>query len=72
MDIKKKIEEIVAKIKESPDLMASFKEDPEKAIEGLVGIDIPDGSLDQITTGVKTALAANQVSGALDTLKKLF
>lgn len=72
MDIKAKISEIVDKIKGDPSLKAEFTKDPEKAIEKLVGVDIPDGALDSVVTGVKAKLAGDKLSGVADTLKNLF
>ncbi len=72
MDIKAKISEIVDKIKKDPSLMEKFKKDPEKTIEGLLGVDIPDGALDKVVNGVKAALASDKLSGIAGSLKKLF
>ena len=72
MDIKAKINEIVEKIKKDPNLMEDFKKDPEKAIEKLLGVDIPDGVADQVVNGVKAKLTGDKLSGAMDSLKKLF
>lgn len=72
MDIKAKITEIVDKIKKDPSLKDEFTKDPEKAIEKLVGVDIPDGALDTVVSGVKAKLAGDSLSGAVDSLKKLF
>lgn len=72
MDIKKKVEEIVEKLKKDPSLLESFKKDPVKTVEKLADVDIPDGMEEKIVTGVKTALAGDKLSGAADTIKKLF
>ena len=69
MDIKAKIEEVVKKIKDDPNFMKSFQEDPEKAIEKASGIDIPDGMLDGVIAGVKTKLTADKLGGAMDSIK---
>ena len=72
MDIKAKITEIVDKIKKDPSLKDEFMKDPEKAIEKVIGVDIPDGAIDTVVTGVKAKLAGDSLSGAVDSLKKLF
>ncbi|MBQ6431335.1 MAG: hypothetical protein IJJ99_05635 [Oscillospiraceae bacterium] len=72
MDIKAKITEIVDKIKKDPSLAEEFTKNPEKAIEGVIGVDIPDGALDTVVSGVKAKLAGDKLSGAADALKKLF
>lgn len=71
MDIKAKIEEVVKKIKDDPNFMKSFQENPEKALESASGIDIPDGILDQVVNGVKAKLTADKVGGAVDSIKKM-
>lgn len=72
MDIKEKINEIVDKIKNDPTLKEDFKKDPEKAIEKILGVDIPDGAAEKIVTGVKAKLAGDKLSGAASALKNLF
>ena len=72
MDVKAKITEIVDKIKKDPSLKDEFTKDPEKAIEKIIGVDIPDGALDTVVSGVKAKLAGDKLSGVADTLKNLF
>ena len=71
-DIKAKISEIVDKIKNDKDLMAKFKANPEATIEGLVGVDIPNGMLDKVVEGVKSGIVADKAKDALGSIKKLF
>ena len=68
LDIKAKIEELVGKIKGDENLLAKFKADPIKAIEGLLGVDLPEDVLRKIVTGVKTKLNLDQIGGALGSL----
>ncbi len=70
--IREKIEEIVEKIKKDPDFKEDFMKDPEKALEKATGIDIPDGMVDKVVDGVKAKLAGDKLSGAMDSIKKLF
>lgn len=72
MDIKARIEEVVGKIKNDPQLMEKFKKDPVKAVEGVLGVDLPDDLVEKLVTGVKARLAGDNLSGALGSLKKLF
>ncbi len=53
-------------------MLANFKADPEKTIEELVGVDIPDGMLDKVIEGVKSGIVADKAKDALGSLKKLF
>ena len=72
MDIKAKINEIVDKIKNDPQLKEDFQKDPEKAIEKVIGVDIPDGMVDKVVGGVKAKLTADKLGGVAGKLKGLF
>ena len=72
MDIKAKITDIAEKIKKDPSMMESFKKDPVKAVEKVLGVDLPDDIIQQIVAGVKVKLSGDKLSGAVDSLKKLF
>ncbi len=76
MDIKEKITEIVEKIKSEPNLLTSFKSEPVKTVEKLIGIDLPDEMIEKVVDGVKAKLATDNISdklsGAADAFKKLF
>lgn len=72
MDIKAKVTEIVDKIKKDPSLKDEFTKNPEKAIEKLVGVDIPDGAIDSVISGVKAKLTGDKLADAAESLKKLF
>ncbi len=72
MDIKEKIEELAKKIMGDKKLQASFKKDPVKAIEGLLGIDLPDEQINAIIEGVKAKLTADKVGAGVGILAKLF
>ena len=72
MDIKEKINEIVEKIKENPDIKESFEKDPIKAIENLLGVDLPDEIIEKIVDGVKAKISLDKVAGFASALKKLF
>ncbi len=66
MDIKEKITELVDKIKEDKNLLARFKEEPIKVIEELIGIDLPDETIEKVVDGVKAKLAIGQAADKLD------
>ncbi len=63
MDIKAKIEELVKKIQSDEALQAQFKEDPVKAVEGVLGVDLPDDTINNIVTGVKAKLNLDKLGG---------
>lgn len=72
MDIKEKIEEIVEKVKNDDSLMEDFKKDPIKVVEKLAGVDLPDDIIEKVVDGVKAKVSVDKLSGAMDSLKKLF
>ena len=72
MDIKAKIEELVAKVKNDKSFGEEFKKDPVKAVEGAIGVDLPDDVVKKIVDGVKAAIAGNKLADVADKLKNLF
>ena len=56
-EIKEKIEEVVAKLKADPKLMTQFKTEPVKALEAILGVDLPDDIINKVIDGVKARLA---------------
>lgn len=72
MDIKAKINEIVEKIKNDKDFKEEFTKNPEKAVESVSGIDIPDGMVDKVIDGVKAKLTSDKIGDKFDSIKKLF
>ena len=69
-EIKEKIEEIVGKLKNDDELRAQFKTEPIKAIEKLIGIDLPDETVEKIIDGVKSKLALSEAKDKLDDAKE--
>ena len=65
MDIKAKINELVEKIKGDKNLLAKFKADPIKTIEGLIGIDLPDDKIKQLVDGIQAKLAIDGIGDKL-------
>ena len=63
MDIKAKVEELVKKIQSDEALQAQFKEDPVKAVEGIVGVDLPDDTINSVVAGVKAKLNLDKLGG---------
>ena len=72
MDIKEQIESIVEKLQKDKALQAQFKKDPVKAVEKLLGVDLPDDMVEKVVAGVKAKVSVDKVSSAVDALKKLF
>lgn len=72
MDIKKKIDEIVKKIKADESFAKKFKDDPVKAVESVLGVDLPDDQINKLIDGVKAKLKLDKTDGLLGKIKKLF
>ena len=71
MDIKNEINKIIDKIKNDKKFASKFKDDPIKAVEGVIGVDLPDKEIEKVVTAVKTKLKLDE-SGITDKLKELF
>ena len=72
LDIKEKVEELVAKIKKDPKTLNAFVENPVKIVEELIGIDLPDDQIRQIAELVKAKIDLDKVGDLLGGLGGLF
>ena len=72
IDVKAKIEELAAKLQKDPTLLQDFQKDPVKTLEKLTGMDLPEEQLQPLAAGIKAKLAASDLGGMMDGLKKLF
>ena len=72
MDIKAEITKIVDKIKNDDDLLEKFKKDPIKAVEDIIGVDLPDDIIEKVVDGVKAKISLDKAGDLLNGLKKLF
>ncbi len=72
MDIKAKIDEVVKKVQNDPDLMSKFQSNPVQAVEGIIGIDLPDDVINGVIDGVKAKLTADKASGIMGAIGGLF
>lgn len=65
MDIKKKVEEIVEKIKNDKKIGEKFEKNPVSVIEELIGVDLPDDQVNQLIDAVQAKSNLDKLSGAL-------
>lgn len=72
MDIKEKINEVVEKVTKDKSLQEQFQKEPVKTVEKVLGVDLPDDVIEKIVEGVKGKISVDKISGAFDSLKKLF
>lgn len=69
--IKDKINDIVNRIKNDKDLYEKFKEDPVKAVEDIIGVDLPDDLINGIIDSVKAKMTAEESKEAAKNIKGL-
>lgn len=72
MDIKEQVTKAVEKITKDPNMQEQFKKDPTKAVEQVLGVDLPDDVVKKVIDGVKTKMTVDKASGIADSIKKLF
>lgn len=72
MNLKEQITKMVESISKDKDLQEQFKKEPIKALESVLGVDLPEDVIEQVIAGVKAKLTADNVSDAVDTIKGLF
>ena len=73
-EIKELIEKAVKMLQEDDNLMENFKKDPIKAVEGILGVDLPDDQIKSVIDGVKAKVSfdgiADKIGGLFGGLKK--
>jgi len=70
--IKEKVQELVKMITEDKELMELFKTEPVKAVEKVLGVDLPDDTVQKIIDSVKAQITLDKAGDLLGSLKKLF
>ncbi|MBR2929317.1 MAG: hypothetical protein IKC24_09220 [Oscillospiraceae bacterium] len=82
-DMKDRVEDIAEEIRKDPALLNQFKTEPVKALEKVLGVDLPDDVVNKVIAAVKAQMAADKLDdkldqledkleGKVDLLKKLF
>ena len=72
MDIREKIEAIVDKIKADKTFAAKFQKDPVKAVEDVLGVDLPDELIEKVIDGVKAKVKLEDLGELAGKLGGLF
>lgn len=68
MDIKAKIEEVVNKVKSDKNFAEKFKNEPVKAVEEILGVDLPDDVVNNVVNGVKAKIDVGNIKDSLGSL----
>ena len=72
MDIKEQIEKVVEKVTKDEKFKEQFTKEPVKAVEEVLGVDLPDDVINKVIDGVKAKITGNKIAGAVDAIKNLF
>ena len=72
MDLKEQIEKLAESVLKDEKIKDIFTKDPIKAVEKVLGVDLPDEIVEKIIDGVKAKITVDQISDAASFLKKLF
>jgi len=72
VDIKAEITKVVEKVTKDEKLMDQFKKDPVKAVESVIGVDLPDDMLKKVVDGVKAKISVDKLGDIAGSLKNLF
>lgn len=70
--ILEKVNEVVDKLQSDDKLMAQFKKEPVKALEKILGVDLPDDVIEKIIDVVKAKLTVDDIGDLLSAAKKIF
>lgn len=71
-DVKEQITKVVDKITKDEKLMDQFKKEPVKAVESVLGVDLPDDVINKVVDGVKAKISVDKLGGIASTIKNLF
>jgi hypothetical protein len=71
-EIKALIKKLADKVQSDDEIKELFKKDPIKAVEKILGVDLPDDVVKKIIDGVKASITIEDAKDLLGSLKKLF
>ena len=72
LDLKEIIEKAANAILKDEKLKTQFKNEPIKALEKILNVDLPDELLEPVIDGIKVKITADKLGDAAKLLKKLF
>ena len=71
-DLKQEITKVVDKVTKDEKLMDQFKKNPVKAVESVLGVDLPDDVINKVVDGVKAKISVDKLGGIASSIKNLF
>ncbi len=63
--MKEKIDEIVKKVQSDPKMLENFQKNPVKAVEDIVGVDLPEDQINNIVDGVKAKINLDSIGNSI-------
>lgn len=72
MEIKEQISKIMEKVTKDEGFKQQFEKEPIKAVENVLGVDLPDEMIEQVVSGVKAKLSVDTISQVAGVIKKIF
>ena len=72
MDIKEQISKIVEKVMKDDEFKRQFEKEPVKAVEQVLGVDLPDELIEQVIQGVKAKMSVDTIAQVAGAIKKMF
>ena len=71
-EIKDLLRKLADKVQSDDEIKELFKKEPVKAVEKILGVDLPDDVVKKIIDGVKASITIEDAKDLLGSLKKLF
>ncbi len=71
-EIKKKVEEIIKKVSNDKDFAKKFKKDPVSAVEDILGVDLPNDTINAVIDGVKAKMTADAAKDMMNKAMDFF
>lgn len=71
-EIRDLIKKLADKVQSDDEIKELFKKEPVKAVEKILGVDLPDDVVKKIIDGVKASITIEDAKDLLGSLKKLF
>ena len=71
-EIRDLIKKLADKVQSDDEIKELFKKEPVKAVEKILGVDLPDDVVKKIIDGVKAKINLDKVGDALGALSGLF
>ena len=72
MDIMEQVQSLISKVQSDPEIMKLFQTEPEKAVERVIGVDLPDDTVKKVIDGVRAKVTVESAMGAVNAISGMF